>query len=340
MGRRIVAGRTAEGEPFLLIGAPGETVGTYKQAGGFHYVRQGRSIAINQDTPGVDGGPESGDRFGDALAADGRHFAVSGPGEDVSGQTDAGTVAVFDHHLTTGNLPTFLQGIDTEEDDVSGGPEVGDGFGTSLAMTTYRPASAPNTIESLLMVGAPGESMPRNGTNLPNAGRVAALRITDSGAYIEMPQYWQGSAEDSLADAADEGDRFGETVTIVNTAPRSVATTATLRLAVGVPGEDSNAGTIHTFSPLGSPGADDVTISAGGASGLPGPAVAGKYVGRNIHLTSTALYVGLPHDGTTGSAHVLPWPSISGGTAQAVTSYRPGTGVLPAAGTDFGRVMR
>ncbi|MDX3278367.1 FG-GAP repeat protein [Streptomyces scabiei] len=87
--------------PELVVGVPGEDVGTLKDAGGYvvlngteHGLRGG--LARSQSTPNMQGAAEAGDRFGAQVAvgdynSDGlRDTAVSAPGENAGGPTSGG----------------------------------------------------------------------------------------------------------------------------------------------------------------------------------------------------------------------------------------------------------
>lgn len=90
----------------LAIGAPGGKIGT--QAGGYVGVVYGSSSGpntshhqvISQNSAGVPGSAESGDRFGASVATgdfDGDGYsdlAIGAPGEQVSGSDDPGTVTI------------------------------------------------------------------------------------------------------------------------------------------------------------------------------------------------------------------------------------------------------
>ncbi len=117
-------------------------------------------------------------------------------------------------------------------------------------------------------------------------------------------------------------------------------------VAVGTPGEQigsaTTAGAIHTFSMLGAAGGNDLWIEAGDGRGIPGTPASGQRLGQSIHFTGTRLYAGMPYGPSAyGAMHALPIGNVvSGGTSGTVTTYQPGTGGLPAAGTDFGHAAR
>ncbi|MFD7948385.1 FG-GAP repeat protein, partial [Streptomyces sp. NPDC059744] len=104
----------------VLIGAPGATVSgaagagyitvQYSSSSGLSTTK--KSI-LHQNTSGVPGGAEAGDRFGQAVASgdldnDGYDDAIVGiPGEDLAGLSDAGGAVVF------WGSPTGLHGADS-----------------------------------------------------------------------------------------------------------------------------------------------------------------------------------------------------------------------------------
>jgi hypothetical protein len=198
----------------------------------------------------------------------------------------------------------------------------------------------------MLVVGSPGEGVSVSGTDRPGAGRVVLVRIDAGGTWSYLHELNPREPDDDVSGTAESGDRFGEAVAVVNTAPRAVGSTATMRIAVGAPGEDigstANAGAISTFSPFGSPGTSDRWLEAGDGDGIPGTPGTNQYLGTSIHFTGTKLYVGMPYGPSSyGALYALPMPNVNaGGTVEAVTTYRPGTGGLPAAGGRFGYAAR
>jgi hypothetical protein len=94
------------------IGVPGEDIGTIKDAGMVQLARifaaDGKALAafgsISQDTPGVPGVSEAGDRFGTAVATldascdNTSRIAIGVPGEDLDGVRDASDVTLATVH--------------------------------------------------------------------------------------------------------------------------------------------------------------------------------------------------------------------------------------------------
>ncbi|MFK4099283.1 trypsin-like serine protease [Streptomyces sp. NPDC019531] len=345
-GDSIAAGVTAAGEPFVVSGAPGESVSGLAKAGVAFYLHAGTNIVFHQDSTDVPGAAEANDGFGGAVTADANFFAVGAPGEAIGEDAGAGNLAVFSHTLTAAGLPTPKFGLDQDLDTVSGGAEAGDQFGYALALAPYRPSGAASATDSILAVGAPGEDLDVDGVAKADAGTALTFRITAAGTYTQLYGISQGTADDDVTGTSEAGDRMGAALTAINTAPRALSTTATMKLAVGVPNEAidtaANAGAVHTFSLLGTPGANDRWLEAGDGDGIPTAPGAGQQVGTSIHYTGTHLYVGLPLGPSTyGTLYALPLSNVTaGGAVAAVTTYQPGAGGLPAAGDRFGYAAR
>ncbi len=346
MGDAIAAGTTAAGEPYLVIGVPGESLGTLAKAGAAYYLRGATNISIGQDSTNVPDTAEANDGFGGVIAADGNRFAVGSPGEAVGSDAGAGMVTVFDHTLNSEGRPTPRFGLDQDLDTISGSSDAGDQFGAALSMAPYRPSGAAAATESILAVGIWGEDLTIDGAAKADAGAVLTFRIPASGTFTQSNSYLQGTGSDDITGTSAANDYFGWTVTAVNTAPREVSTTATMKLAVGVPQEtvdaSANAGVIHTFSLLGLPGANDRWMKPGDGFGIPGLPGANQYLGRSLHFTGTNLYVGMPNGPSTyGALYALPMANVTAGaTPAAITTYQPGTGGLPSAGVRFGWTAR
>ncbi|CAM5744196.1 putative Mucin-2 [Streptomyces afghaniensis 772] [Streptomyces afghaniensis] len=339
-GYAVRAGGTASGSPYLVVGVPGEnvTVGgtTYADAGCVAYVQGTTKVSVSQKDPGVPGNVEAHDRFGYSVTGTNRFFAVGAPGEAISDAKFAGGVSVFSHTMADG-LPTPLVGLDQDGSGIDGVAEAGDGFGTSLSMTGYRPGDLTYNSDVLLAVGTPGEDIDETA----DAGGAAVFRVQPSGSYTEVAAI---DAVD-LGETPAAGDFMGQRVTIANTDTAVVTTSATVRLAVGVPGRDTasakDVGAVRILRPLDTAvGSADKTLVRG--SGLPGTATARDYNGTALTSGSVYLYLGVPHskasDSPKGALYVLPWTDIDGVTKVGTTTYLPGSGGLPNEGVSFGTV--
>lgn len=141
-GDRFGASLSAWGT-VLLIGAPGEDVGTIKDAGMIHRMTAkgapvpklsaAREQSVTQNTSAVDDSAETGDRYGAAVAFGINGAVIGVPGEDVTGVVDAGALSflryisgVPENGLTaTGDL-VLWQGTP----HFPGTLETGSGFGS------------------------------------------------------------------------------------------------------------------------------------------------------------------------------------------------------------------
>ncbi|MBX9397106.1 S1 family peptidase [Streptomyces sp. TRM72054] len=343
MGAALAAGRTATGEPYLLIGVPGKNLKGHVDAGLVYYVRGSVNVNIHQDSPGVVGVISDGDEFGASLAGSPNHLAIGAPGETVGTSADAGMVAILKHELSADGIPTPVASVNQDTDGISDASEGGDLFGASLSMVAYRPSGASAATDSILAVGTPGETLWVGTNSFPRAGQVTTLRITAAGAVSQLATIHQGVEGVNGASAAEDG--FGTQVVAANTAPNAIGTASTMLLAVGVPGKDigtaKDAGMVQTFSLLGAPGDSDHWIEAGNERGLPGTPGASQLVGKYLNATGTHLWIGLPHGPTErGAIHGLPWSNAMGGTGGTVITHQPGLNGLPLTGKAFGMTIR
>ncbi|WP_258054516.1 S8 family serine peptidase [Streptomyces sp. Ru71] len=340
-GAAVAAGRTTGGEPYLVIGVPGEDLGTVTDAGSAHYLRGSINVALHQDKPGVDGTAEAGDKFGSAVAASANHIVIGSPGEAIGTLANAGGVQIFKHDLSADGIPTPLQGISQDDDFVSGASEAGDQFGASVAAVAYAPSATSAATDTVFAVGSPGEALTVGTSSVSQAGAVQSFRVTGAGAVTQAANFNAEVA--NVQGSAETGDKFGQKVALANLAPHDPASASTLVLAVGIPGEDvgttADAGAVQTFYPFGAPGDTDFWLEAGNASGLAGTPTAGHAIGNYLGVTASRLYVGVPNSAPYGIAQAVPWSNATGGRTGAtgtVTVYQPGQNGLPAAGGGFG----
>ncbi|MEV0394992.1 DNRLRE domain-containing protein [Polymorphospora rubra] len=331
-GFAVAAGRTATGEAYLVIGAPGEDIGSAVDTGLVHYRRGTVNVAMQQSGGGLAGSNENDDRVGYSVAGSPYHFAVGSPGESIGTNTFAGNVHVFSHELVSG-LPKSAVTINQDTAGVSGVAEVDDQFGKSVSLAAYRPAGAPaGQADSFLVVGSPGEDLAlADGTFAPDAGLIYRFHITAAGTLNELP---------TVSYRSVDGNYAGEQVLVVNTDPASVATDQTLFIAFGAPGVDldgaTDAGRVMVFPALAPSIGTPVTISRT-TSSLPGPAVGGELLGIALGATKQHLYVASPYRERAVYAHT--WTDIANNTATPAHVWRAGEAGLPAGGVAFGAAV-
>lgn len=345
-GYAVQAGTAASGQPYLIVGAPGEGVSvdgvTMANAGAINYMQGSTKLMLTQESPGVPGVAEPGDQFGAALAGTNRYFTVGVPGETIGADAvAAGTAAIFSQTLANG-APTPLTGVDQAGDGegLIGVAESGDRLGASLAMTNYRPAGATYNTDALIAIGTPGESI---GT-VPGAGSVAVLRIEPSGKYTQLKALDTGMA--TVEGEPGAGDFFGQRVALANTNTEVVTTTSTIRLAVGVPGRDvggaADAGVIQIFNPLDADAGSADKIITRGTALLPGTPTARDFTGISLRSGTNLLYVGVPYSKepatSKGVLYTVPWSDIDGITQGGTRTFQPGAGGISDIGTAFGTV--
>jgi hypothetical protein len=155
-----------------------------------------RSQTLNQDTPGIPGVAEDGDRFGAALAVadvnrDGRDDLIAGaPGEAIGSATGAGAAWLLHGGaqglLDAGGAATSVA-WNQDTPGVPGVAEAGDTFGVAVATGDYNADGVPD-----VTLGAPGENaslgavwlLPRGSVN----GSAAFSPRTLDLPYLTTPQ--------------------------------------------------------------------------------------------------------------------------------------------------------
>ncbi|MEV0651119.1 integrin alpha [Phytomonospora sp. NPDC050363] len=317
-GYSVAAGNFGA-QPYLAIGSPGEThaAGT-NNAGMVHYQRGSTIVGVSQNTAGVPGVPEFGDRFAETLATTPTHIVVGAPGEDGS----QGTTQVFDHRLTDGHLTHRLT-VDQDTDRITGAGEPGDRYGGQLSAIAYRPAGG--STGTLMAVSVTGEDVRSN--TVADAGMVHAIYVAPDGGYRQIAEYSQDASGVEGEPGAD--DEFGRTVLLTNTGTATYGTPSATTLTVAARGSESpdpRMGTLQVFRLAGTPGDGDLWI-APGTHGLPANAIGG-----NTRIGSSREYLlveGHLPDGVAPAVHGVRWSDLLAGRSPAARTWPlPGPGAL------------
>lgn len=236
-----------DGYTDLAVGVPGDEVDGVDGAGSvtvFYGSKDGLdgddSQLWSQHTSGIDDDPDTNDNFGYALTTgdfndDGyADLAIGVPGEDVSGEDDAGMVQV---------IYGSKDGLDSEDDEtwhqgtsgVTGLLEDDDRFGSALAAGDFDDDGNDD-----LAIGVPGENFDGNS----NAGWVHVLYGSDDGGSGSSSTSKDGGLStknddvwhqdiDGIEGEAESNDEFGYSLAIGDFDDDGYDD-----LAIGVPGED------------------------------------------------------------------------------------------------------
>ena len=327
-------GQGATGEPFahaLAFGAPGFNVAGQNDAGLVAMIAAvdggTGSDTVTQNSPGIPGTAEAGDRFGAALSinylvGDGGtvDVAVGVPNEDIGSLADAGSVIVLQDLYDPVETAVAL---DQNSAAVPGVAEAGDRFGRSLDSVNVNSIST-----SRLAVGVPGE-------DVGAAGNAGSVQLFSSNESILTPG--SGLTQDTagVSDVAESGDLFGDRLAFGLLG----GTSSSIRLAVSAPSEDGVAidtGLVQVF-----PITDlDAEVSySQGTIGIPGAVTAGDRFGASLAVvvgaSERAVIVGVPddQDHSTGMVNVIPF---DGGTPRF---WAPGTAGVPGGANRFGDAL-
>ncbi len=249
----------------LWVGAPGVDVAGQADAGAVvHYrvtgqrITSGPTTVITQNSPGIAGGAERGDRFGEVLSPLTSALVVGVPREDLGVRRDAGMVVVLP---APGVPPAHVRSFIVAQDrpGVPNTPEAGDRFGAALdtvdtGIIGYnKPAG--ELVSAEFLVGVPGEDLGR----LQDAGAAHSFAATGRSA-TSIAAVTQNSR--GVPGRAEAGDGFGSSVL-----GAAVSLGCGGSAAIGVPGEDvgavADAGAVNVYGP-----GDERTVDEFGCGSL------------------------------------------------------------------------
>jgi hypothetical protein len=326
-GAALSYGKNRIGFAHLLIGVPGEAVGSVKNAGmvySRHVYRRASdgmpvlgTFGITQDSPGVDGTVESGDQFGGSVAG---ISVVGAPGEAIGSDASAGSVHVFPRMGPEFEDYAISQDLST----IGGASEAGDRFGESISVIP--PSWGLPDLNDRLAIGVPGEDLGA----ATDAGMVHALSLgtTQATEVMAVSQDTTG-----IDETAESGDRFGATVHAANVGKSEDK----LIMAVGAVGEDSGTGVVQVLPIQAVPGTADVLLRQGQGDIPTGTPEPGDRFGSAIAASGETLLIGVPDDvgHSEGIVHGVPLALFRGGTGEPST-WIPGQDGIPTGGARFG----
>jgi hypothetical protein len=310
----------------LALGVPGGDVSGLNDAGwtGFFTAGLNNPKAIDQNSSGIPGASEAGDRFGEAITlglvagtSNRVDAAVGTPFEDLgsgsSAVTDAGAFTSI-NDLSSGG--TTGVAFDQNSSGVPGTPENGDLFGQVL--DSVRASNVTH-----LAVGAASE-------DIGSAVDAGSVQIFSSNGTTVTPGVGLSQETAGVGGSPEAGDRFGRRVVLAPPGPGDTKT----RLAVSAPYEDgvaTDTGLVQIF-PLDDLAAD-VSYDQQSAD-IDGTAGANDHFGEGLGFVAgvaeRSILVGAPDDVQypTGMVNVIP---LTGGSMR---SWRPGVDGIPATGAD------
>ena len=230
-----------DGHDELVVGAPGEKIASADFAGSVSVLpgtvdgptADGDQL-WSQDSAGVAGGAEFGDRFGAVVASgdfdgDGHaDLAVGVPAETIGSTTEAGLVNVL-YGSASGLRSARDQAWSEDSRGVPGSARAGDRFGSTLAVGDFDGDGYAD-----LAVGSPSDST----VGSSDAGLVNVFYGSRTGLRSARAQLWAQSSK-GVQGSSELGDQFGAALSAAD-----VDGDGRADLAVGVPGENAGAGAV------------------------------------------------------------------------------------------------
>lgn len=200
---------------YFAVGSPGEAIGDEAFAGGVavfsHTLANGMPtplLGLDQDSTGIPGVAESGDRFGTSISMTGYRpsdqtynsdvlLAIGMPGEDVGTLADAGGVAVV--RVQPSGAYSLVTAMDGSTADLEGDAVAGDFMGQRVAIANTDTSVVTTSATVRLAVGEPGKDT----ATVKDAGAVHIFRPLDSAIGAADKELTRGSGLPGTATARD-----------------------------------------------------------------------------------------------------------------------------------------
>lgn len=294
----------AEGDA-IAIGVPGENHHV-KESGSAYLVTPGGVSVVHQDSPGVPGRQEFGDRFGLSVAVTSGMLVVGVPKETVGNAAGAGIVQTF--RFRADGTVWHWRTLSQNDTDVSGVSEAYDWFGGPIDVARYTDATGSHLA---LAVGAPGEGLTSDGWSQG----MAHLFVESADAGWRQ-QYAVHQNTPGVLGVAESGDNCGAYVDLW-TAPAGTGTPAMLTMTCLGEQSDAEQGSvaaIHLFENTAVVGDSDRWVKPGDY-GLP----------PKVELSEgyADAYAGLwfVKESSGGRYHGVPVENIVSGEHRPVVGY-------------------
>ena len=276
-------GEEVVGDVRIWVGIPGRDVAGQTDAGAVAYYRVTAAGQVSgptvytQNSPGVPGDAEAGDRFGEVLAPLTSGVLVGQPREDVGTETDAGMLTVLPAPGVSPSGPGPYAATE-ETSGMPGAAEAGDRLGAAFSSLS----------STSIWVGAPGEDV----AGVRDTGMVHKLAALDD-RFQSLLYLSQDSP--NVASANEQGDNFGASLQV----GLSTGETCIEEVAIGAPGEDlgevKDAGMVSRYPSIDGTQSPPCALNQGPAAraGDRFGATLGRFF-VTVENSNTELIIGIP----------------------------------------------
>jgi hypothetical protein len=254
---------------YFAVGTPGEGAGDLEFAGGVaifsHTLSSGMPtplVGLGQDSTGIGGGSEAGDRFGASVSMTGYRpsnqtynsdvlLAIGIPGEDIGTTRDAGGVLVV--RIQPSGAYAQIAAFDNSVPNIEGGAVAYDFMGQRVAIVNTDSSVVTTSATVRLAVGEPGKDT----ATVKDAGAVHIFRPLDTDISAADKLLTRGSGLPGTATARDYTGVavVGGTTNLYVGVPYSKASSTSKGVLYVVPWTDID-GTTSTGTTTNQPGSD------------------------------------------------------------------------------------